>query len=1567
MQIIIQSDYRDKIPGVLCFVSEFFPNKFYVAVFLCSIMASDVLQEKENFTRLSRLLVDKGTEALRNIFDVIHPPANLQAVLNGARKSLLKLKFKVINDSQWNLLFPPSGNPPDSKTFDVTLLTILLWNICSFTPPTTGWNVMPANTDRSNEANIVRLKLFRNKVYAHVTITQVNNATFESLWKEISQALVELNIPRKDVDDLKTSPLGTYEEMYLKIIKEWKSQEEDSVSKLEEVKCSVDRLERITENKYDEIKKICLSNQTASEATYECLINHKSQHFKNANLQPVSSQERDEDLLRKLAKHNFKGKIKGKLEFFHPGTREWLLRRVDQFVEDKESRILFLTGGPGFGKSVFAAKVCHDFKEKAKLAACHFCDFSNSNLRDPMMMLQSLASQMCENIVGFKEKLLDQLKRPHTIHNLKDAFQIYLQNPLDEMELKDPILLVIDALDESAADNKSEILDLINDYFPYLPACVKVLVTGRPEISIAKLDGVQKIHIANDNVNNQSDLKSYLEYCLPSLVGRKVQNPEKNEFHSLVAEQGIYKALTLKCEGSFLYAFYVQSELKKRDDLDKMTGEELIEFLPDGLDSIYQKYFKRLEEELKTVVPSNFDVLVILKMLAASKDELPLTFISRALGLAPVCRETKSIINKVNETVSCLLYVSDDSVTVFHKSVIDWLIAEGYSDHEYTVKISDGNKSLWLICENVLEEIRGIIFSEKQLKFTYDVIYSLCYAFHHLIACKIEGSFFWMADVAIIHAVFIVHFETGLDLLRSVFNAWAEILHTSVIMDDKLRARISWHVTEIYFLKKSLLYPRQPHQAPFSYLQSVLKRSPERYFTEKEKNFAETVLSKVPRFVESTLDEVTIMPLSIWLFPWSTLERHQVSTPIIEVAALSHDKSVAAIAQRHGVISVVDVPSLVELWQYSVDLACIPCCIFTPDDSLVLFGKLGTALSILERKPVTFFPGNKETFTWCAFSPNAKRLVTSNGSKCIKLWDVAEQSLIASLSTEYIVNWCSFTSTGLFITADSLYNLRSDFTNRDDNSDDLWFDEFDMEKAEEDAFCVWNAITLQRSDERNLTDVDVHGGKLMRSKPCRRCFRPGSKELNSSRKLENLHFDCKMPWPTGIYKGVQCIFPKDDKIISVIENIHFTTLATYDISHPCCRSYGFTITTHIEDDAWFYADEEKLMIFKVLAPMQEQSSCLARPTQVLSCSFSPDGSKLATCTSDGYINIWNVHRSQVEQRFESNPGESLFACWWSKEFLFVFDVLNSVPKLSKYPMDVSMNILFTEGKQVSLSHLEDEFVSLSEIVDFSEGLLGFACGETKEIKVLDVLRGERPQIVLLPELQARMHIVVSPGASFVFGGNDDSYYIWKRNTTSEQDAYDVFRRFVSEVGEIDWDEDDFYNEADEYESISEIKPITQIEYRFSCCFVNNSKTAIVMAYTEADIIDLDTGALERLNFEHSGVKFCLKNSGIAIAPGGSNIISFMDVDSAAVLEISHQRYLTEAGKKHMKLSPTETMLALPKRNGEMFFLPLHIPQSSVLSDIKRKAAIKYGRKGKLFGQRVGTCNYVSSPRVRKLL
>ncbi len=198
----------------------------------------DPVQCKANYSRVCQLLVDKGGDALRAALHVVHPPSTLAAVLNANKSVLKKMRYSVINPSQWNLLYPVSGTP-DSRNFDVTLLTILLRNICGLPSPPAGWNVMPPASDTSISANIARIKIFRNEVYGHAPSAQLDDTTFETLWQEISKPLVKLGIPQQDIDELKEAPLSPEEESFIKILKEWKELEDDLLSRLNDLEIGV--------------------------------------------------------------------------------------------------------------------------------------------------------------------------------------------------------------------------------------------------------------------------------------------------------------------------------------------------------------------------------------------------------------------------------------------------------------------------------------------------------------------------------------------------------------------------------------------------------------------------------------------------------------------------------------------------------------------------------------------------------------------------------------------------------------------------------------------------------------------------------------------------------------------------------------------------------------------------------------------------------------------------------------------------------------------------------------------------------------------------------------------------------------------------------------------------------------------------------------------------------------------------------------------------------------------------------------------------------------------------------
>ena len=189
-----------------------------------------VSEDKTNGTRLARLLVDVGTHVLRKVLHSVHPPATLQHVLNNNLRKLQSLKSRrVIFDDQWEKLFPTSGAPPDSKTFDITLLHLLLREICHLTAPPTGWHKMPVDGDVSLEANIVRIKCFRNEL-CHSASTGIPNGEFEGKWKKISLSLKELqaSIYEMKIQDLKNDPIDhDLTQRVEEQIEQWKREHQD--------------------------------------------------------------------------------------------------------------------------------------------------------------------------------------------------------------------------------------------------------------------------------------------------------------------------------------------------------------------------------------------------------------------------------------------------------------------------------------------------------------------------------------------------------------------------------------------------------------------------------------------------------------------------------------------------------------------------------------------------------------------------------------------------------------------------------------------------------------------------------------------------------------------------------------------------------------------------------------------------------------------------------------------------------------------------------------------------------------------------------------------------------------------------------------------------------------------------------------------------------------------------------------------------------------------------------------------------------------------------------------------
>ena len=183
-------------------------------------------KETTNYAKLCRLLVDIGTQALRDTLNSLHPPENLYTVLAANKPTLQSLRARrIINPTQWGKLFPAIPNSVSKHSFDTTLLMILLRNLCGFTAPLTGWDAMPAVTDLSREADIARVKYFRNTVYGHAENASVDDVKFNDYWCDIRDTLVRLGgvSYKAAIDDLRNECMDPeVEDHYMELLSEWK-------------------------------------------------------------------------------------------------------------------------------------------------------------------------------------------------------------------------------------------------------------------------------------------------------------------------------------------------------------------------------------------------------------------------------------------------------------------------------------------------------------------------------------------------------------------------------------------------------------------------------------------------------------------------------------------------------------------------------------------------------------------------------------------------------------------------------------------------------------------------------------------------------------------------------------------------------------------------------------------------------------------------------------------------------------------------------------------------------------------------------------------------------------------------------------------------------------------------------------------------------------------------------------------------------------------------------------------------------------------------------------------------
>lgn len=213
-------------------------------------------------------------------------------------------------------------------------------------------------------------------------------------------------------------------------------------------------------------------------------------------------------------------------------------------VEDAE-HILLLTGVAGSGKSAIAHQLAYLFKLLGRLGSSFCFSSSNRSDRSPDMLFSTISHDLADINEGWKTALISILKKSRqvrTTRSMIEQFEEFILQPSRQTQFSDPILIVIDALDESGSvSDRISLLRLLGR-ISELPVNLRFLITSRPDDDILKvllrLKAVRVVNLDEVDPNVTTDIQKFIDHELGDLPQLRQKWPHKEWLPQLTSKSG---------------------------------------------------------------------------------------------------------------------------------------------------------------------------------------------------------------------------------------------------------------------------------------------------------------------------------------------------------------------------------------------------------------------------------------------------------------------------------------------------------------------------------------------------------------------------------------------------------------------------------------------------------------------------------------------------------------------------------------------------------------------------------------------------------------------------------------------------------------------------------------------------------------------------------------------------------------------------------------------------------------------------------------------------------------------
>jgi hypothetical protein len=296
----------------------------------------------------------------------------------------------------------------------------------------------------------------------------------------------------------------------------------------------------------------------------------------------------------------------------------------EQPAPDRASRLFWIMGAPGVGKSAFAAQLTHTRGDT--VIAAQFCEWDKPDHRNAPRVVRSLAFQLATRLPDYRKLLLTLPEIAEL--NRKDAAELFdylLANPLRSVIKggRERYLIVIDALDEAGEAGRNPLVEMLARNAQRLPDWLGLVVTSRPEFDVkTPLQALNPFPFDTQSESNRADIRDYLRCELASHLQNR---PDADRLVQQILE---------KSEGVFLYVESFCEDIRK-NHLSLDRPNEFPQGLAGKFYMDFQRYFPDLEKFHKEVCPALRDIGDVGRLTGNKKQETHLRFGYAFCRIAP--------------------------------------------------------------------------------------------------------------------------------------------------------------------------------------------------------------------------------------------------------------------------------------------------------------------------------------------------------------------------------------------------------------------------------------------------------------------------------------------------------------------------------------------------------------------------------------------------------------------------------------------------------------------------------------------------------------------------------------------------------------------------------------------------------------------------------------------------------------------------------------------------------------------------------------------------------------------